>query len=267
LGEFLWYISGRGDLEFIKYFIPRYAKYSEPDGTIWGAYGPRFVAWHGQNQLENVIAHLSAHSETRQAVIQVFDALDIAQQHLDTPCTCVIQFLARNSRLNLIVMMRSNDAYIGLPHDIFSFTMIQEMVARRLGIRLGWYKHVVGSLHLYDTDRTKAERYVAEGWQSTIGVAMPPMPRKDPLNQIGRLLSAQEYLRNAAYTEAAPVIAALSPYWRDLAVVLKAYSLLKHAQGPAAIHATKSELHSHVFATYIDSIAHRASLSAKVEHG
>lgn len=37
--------------------------------------------------------------------------------------------------------MRSNDAYLGFPHDVFFFTMIQELVARSLGIRVGDYHH------------------------------------------------------------------------------------------------------------------------------
>ena len=75
--------------------------------------------------------------------------------------------------------MRSNDVIKGLPHDIFCFTMLQEMVARMISVDLGIYKHCVGSLHLYDTDKSKAKSFMREGWQSTKS-AMPPMPDGDP---------------------------------------------------------------------------------------
>ena len=65
------------------------------------------------------------------------------------PCTCTLQFLARGVKLDLIVYMRSNDVIKGLPHDIFCFTMLQEIAARRLSLEPGIYKHCVGSLHLY----------------------------------------------------------------------------------------------------------------------
>jgi thymidylate synthase len=42
------------------------------------------------------------------------------------------QFHLSEKQLHLSVTLRSNDAYWGLPHDVFSFTMIQEMMARRL---------------------------------------------------------------------------------------------------------------------------------------
>ncbi len=60
--------------------------------------------------------------------------------------------MGRGSNLHMSVTMRSNDAYMGLPHDVFCFTMLQEMVAKTLGLELGEYYHYVGSMHLYMSD-------------------------------------------------------------------------------------------------------------------
>ena len=37
----------------------------------------------------------------------------------------------------LVVHMRSNDVFMGFPHDVFAFTMIQEILANDLGVKLG----------------------------------------------------------------------------------------------------------------------------------
>jgi thymidylate synthase len=37
----------------------------------------------------------------------------------------------------MVTTMRSNDAYLGLPHDVFCFTMLQEIIARSLGREIG----------------------------------------------------------------------------------------------------------------------------------
>jgi thymidylate synthase len=262
LGEFLWYMSGRNDLQFIEYFIPQYSRFAESDGTVWGAYGPRLMSWKGLCQIENIVSMMISHPETRQAVIQIFDAADVAEEHNDTPCTCVLQFLARGGRLNLMVTMRSNDAYIGFPHDIFAFTMIQELVARRLRMRLGWYKHAVGSMHLYDRDRQRAENYVSERWQPSRGVAMPAMPASDPTHAIQRLLSVEGSLREHAGQGSEQVIAALPAYWRDLAEVLRAYAMQVSGRAVDEIAALRDRLSFPVYATYIDGIARRASFAA-----
>ncbi len=89
---------------------------------------------------------------------------------------------------------RSNDAFLGLSHDIFSFTMLQEIVARTLSVEVGTYKHAVGSLHLNDRNRRAARRYLEEGWQSTT-ICMPPMPPGDPWNSIGKVLRAEREIR------------------------------------------------------------------------
>src|SRR5437868_15019071 len=84
----------------------------------------------------------SAHTlVTRQAVIQIFDRIDLREKHNDIPCTCTLQLAIRDERLHLLANMRSNDWFSGLPHDVFAFTMLQEMLARALGIEVGTYKH------------------------------------------------------------------------------------------------------------------------------
>src|SRR5690606_23406544 len=148
LGELAWYLAGSNSLEFIEYYIPAYEKSSDDKKTIHGAYGPRLVGKGEKDQLKNVIKILKKKPSSRQAVIQLFDAADILEDHLDIPCTCTLQFLIRGGKLHMFTSMRSNDVFLGLPHDIFAFTIIQEIMARSLGCDLGDYKHFVCSLHL-----------------------------------------------------------------------------------------------------------------------
>ena len=49
-------------------------------------------------------------SDTRQAVIQIFDAADVRARRVDVPCTCTVQFLPRAGKLHVVTSMRSNDA-------------------------------------------------------------------------------------------------------------------------------------------------------------
>ncbi len=175
-------LAKTNSLEFISYYLSRYQDESEDGRTVYGAYGPRLFKLRGINQINN-IRRLLKKRDSRRAVIQLFDAKDIAKRHKDVPCTCTMQFMVRRRRLHLLTNMRSNDAFIGLPHDIFAFTMLQEIMARSLGLELGTYFHLVGSLHLYKRNRDSARRYLNEGWQSS-NVAMPPMPVGNPWSSI-----------------------------------------------------------------------------------
>lgn len=219
LGELCWFLAGNNSLSFIEYYIPTYKKSAE-DGKIYGGYGPRFFSWRGLNQLENVIELLKKKPGTRQAVVQLFDAADLAAPHKDIPCTCTLQFMIRSEQLHMLTSMRSNDAYWGLSHDIFSFTMIQEIVARTLGVEVGTYKHAVGSLHVYEHHVPMTKDFMAEGFQSTLS-AMPPMPVGDPWPSIKLLLDAEASIRNDAFDAAQ--LSNLDPYWADLARILMVY--------------------------------------------
>ena len=154
--------------------------------------------------------------DTRQAVIQIFDSRDIG--NLDVPCTCNIQFLARGKLLHCYVSMRSNDAYLGLPHDIFAFTMLQELVARSIGHEIGEYHHAVGSLHLYDRNEDAARVLLSEGWLSLTEAEMPPMPSGDPLPSLSWLLDTETRIRMGGRELNPP--REMNSYWIDLARLL-----------------------------------------------
>jgi thymidylate synthase len=230
-GEFLWYISAKNRLEPIQYYLGRYDQWAEADGTIWGAYGPRMFGGE-RTQYEIIRQILVDRPTSRQAVIQLFDECDIQQKYKDTPCTCTLQFLVRDGLLNLVVHMRSNDVYKGLPHDIFAFTMIQEILARDLGVALGTYKHMVGSFHLYDEDRQRVADYLQEGFQPTR--EMPEMPAGPQWNEIQEIFKIEDAIRTgersaipAALAKATP----LSGYWADVAKLLVIYRLTKQSEG------------------------------------
>ncbi len=232
IGEFIWYISCNNQLAPIQYYLKRYDRYAEPDGTIWGAYGPRIFGGN-PSQYEIVKSLLTARPTSRQAVIQIFDREDIEERHEDTPCTCTLQFLIRDGLLNLVVHMRSNDVYKGLPHDAFAFTMFQEILARDLGVALGTYKHMVGSLHLYEEDRAKIDAYIDEGYQSTR--EMPEMPSGSQWADIKTLFVVEASIRTggvSAIPGALEKAEALSPYWADVARLLAIFALTRGFDGP-----------------------------------
>jgi len=220
LGELLWYLSGSNDLSFIDYYLK--GGYEAEPGTsaVWGAYGPRLLNMRGSiNQLHQITSLLKSKRTSRQAVIQLFDAADIATERKDVPCTCTLQFAIRKAGLDLLVSMRSNDAYRGLPHDIFAFTMIQELMARELDLGIGRYKHAAGSLHLYDSIDSKVTDFLDEGWHEPI--PMPEMPNGSQWSQMQIVLSAEAKVRTGQDIDVQAL--GLNSYWADVVRLLQVY--------------------------------------------
>ena len=223
LGELMWYLSGETKLDFIDYYVPGFFKNESDDQiTVRSGYGERLFSFNGIDQVSNVITLLKRKPSSRRAVIQLFDATDLLEPYKSIPCTCTLQFLARDDRLHMFVAMRSNDAFLGLPHDVFSFTMLQELIARSVDMEVGEYKHCAGSLHLYKKDVERATRYLDEGYQSKI--AMPPMPVGDPWASIRQIQQHESSLREFGVAKPQPM---LPQYWQELAYLLDAYRAYK----------------------------------------
>jgi thymidylate synthase len=250
LGELLWYLAGSKNLGFIAYYLPRYKKESEDGRTVFGGYGPRLFSMRRRhNQVKNILSLLKKR-DSRRAVIQILDAADTAKKHKEIPCTCTLQFMVRHGRLHMFTNMRSNDAYLGLPHDVFAFTMLQEIFARTLGVELGTYSHAVGSLHLYECHRKNAQQYLQEGWQPTTK-PMPAMPKVDPWPSIAKIVGAERSIRKGKQLKAQNL--GLHAYWADLVRILQVYWFSKLNE-IAQIEELKSEMSHRVYDSYISAV-------------
>lgn len=151
VGELLWYLSGSNRLDAIKKYSKAWESLSDDGETINSAYGYRIFEQFGFDQWEYVKGLLKKDPNTRQAVIHIKDASNKPTK--DVPCTVSLQFLLRNGQLNLTTYMRSNDIWLGFPYDVFSFTCMQIIMAFELGVEIGEYTHIAGSLHLYTRNK------------------------------------------------------------------------------------------------------------------
>lgn len=159
VGELLWYLSGNSSLDAIRLYTRAWDRMSDDGEFVNSNYGNRIQVatceHSGEifNQLEMVENMLKKDPASRQAVIHIKQARNLLKYPTkDVNCTVCLQFFIREGKLYLTVYMRSNDLWMGFPNDVFQFTAIQIYLAMRLGVQLGSYTHIAGSLHLYERD-------------------------------------------------------------------------------------------------------------------
>lgn len=152
--EFSWIMLGRDDVTSIARFCPRIADFSDDGVTFFGAYGPPFV-----RQLPYITDTLHRDPSSRQAVGVIWREAPASTR--DVPCTVACQFLIRNGEVHGIFTMRSSDAWLGLPYDLFNFSRLTALIAGTLDLPPGSLTVNVGSAHLYDRDRARALEVVA----------------------------------------------------------------------------------------------------------
>lgn len=162
--ELLWYLSMTDDTTFLQLFAPGYSRFCEDKIHAFGAYGHRWVVNTGslaKDQLTDAIETLKRYPESRQVIMTMWDGTDLEHAKVldkkDLPCTLTHQFLLREGYLHLITSMRSNDAWLGLPYDVFCNTQLQKLVADILGVVPGSYTHNAGSMHYYERNFKKID--------------------------------------------------------------------------------------------------------------
>lgn len=162
---FAWLTTGEKELSdeliqanpWVKRFV---SKDGLPD-SFSASYG-----WKIKEQMPTILSELRTRGETRRAYINVLYPQDnvilFSKTTHEYPCTIGFQFFIRDSKLIMIVNMRSNNVYAVMPYDVFNFTSLQYNVAEILGITMGNYYHQINNAHLYkgDVRRLKEQYYL-----------------------------------------------------------------------------------------------------------
>jgi len=152
--EALWVREGRDDLDYLAEVNPRMADFSDDGWTLAGAYGPRI-----RPQVPYVVRCLLRDRDTRQAAMMVWTPCPT--QSKDIPCTVAMVFSIREDLLYQHVFMRSSDAWLGIPYDVFTFSLLGIEIAcrynrerlasgRLTSVGLGHLTITCTSSHLYE---------------------------------------------------------------------------------------------------------------------
>jgi len=144
--EAAWILSGDDRVETIAPYSKMIHQFSDDGIAFFGAYGTKILP-----QLPYVVETLQRDPQSRQAVINIWR--ESPPQSRDIPCTLSCQFLIRDDQLHAVVAMRSSDVWLGVPYDVFNFSMLAGYVLCELGsadLTLGNLYHFAGSRHLYE---------------------------------------------------------------------------------------------------------------------
>lgn len=200
IAESAWVLAGRNDIEWLAHYLPRAHDFSD-DGKTWrGGYGPRLRSWpvrDGENvsvvdQLAYVVETLRDQPLSRQAVVSLWDPQVDTNPGLDRPCNDLLIFTNRLGYLDLHVTLRSNDLFWGWSGiNAFEWSVLQEVVAKLLGVNVGKLHFSTASLHVYDKHWPRSRKIVEAEPIDTAGLEPSPSfnPAARNLDHLDRLLA------------------------------------------------------------------------------
>lgn len=133
--------------EFIK-LIEEDSKFAEKYGKLGPVYGAQWRNFNGFDQLKWVVNEIKTNPNSRRLIVNSWNPPQISEMALP-PCHMMFQFYVNEGKLSLQLYQRSADAFLGVPFNISSYSLLLELVAKVTNLRVGEFIHTIGDAHIY----------------------------------------------------------------------------------------------------------------------
>lgn len=166
VAEQVWFLTGaRRPQDFLRGFTKIWDDFANIDGVVTAAYGYRWRREFGRDQIEGLINLLEKEPSSRHGVVVAWDpgsdGLNPDKKRKNVPCPYTFTVNIIGGKLHLHNIIRSEDMILGFPHDIAGFSLLQHLLAARLGVGVGKHTHSISNAHIYDIHYEAAREIIA----------------------------------------------------------------------------------------------------------
>ena len=164
--ELLWFISGDSNINYLnKNGVTIWDEWADDEGNLGEIYGVQWRSWKKNDgtyidQLNNLMNSLKNNPDSRRHIISAWNVGEIENMALP-PCHCLFQFYVANKKLSCQLYQRSADAFLGVPFNIASYSLLIHMIAHVLNYSVGDFIYTVGDMHLYNNHIEQAKLQIS----------------------------------------------------------------------------------------------------------
>lgn len=152
--ELLWFLRGDSNIQYLKQHKVRiWDEWADADGELGPVYGRQWRAWQTPDgrsidQIQSLMDGLRRDPGSRRHVVSAWNVSDLETMALP-PCHAFFQVFVAEGKVHLMLTQRSVDAFLGLPFNIASYSLLTHMIAQQLGLQPGTFIWSGGDCHLY----------------------------------------------------------------------------------------------------------------------
>jgi thymidylate synthase len=152
--ELLWFLKGDTNVKYLHdHGVTIWDEWARPDGDLGPLYGKQWRSWRKPDggtvdQIAQVVERIKTNPESRRLVVTAWNPGELDQMAL-SPCHCLFQFYAQTGELSCQLYQRSADAFLGVPFNIASYSLLTLMVAQVTGLKPREFVHTFGDVHIY----------------------------------------------------------------------------------------------------------------------
>lgn len=155
IAELIWIIQGHTNVRWLqKRKVRIWNDWCDENGDLGPVYGHQLRAFASGDafpvdQLQRIITQIRENPTSRRHVITLWNPCDLDKMALPPCHGIVIQFNVCDGYLDLLMHQRSADAFLGVPFNITSYSILLSMVAQVTGYTPRYFVHSIGDLHIY----------------------------------------------------------------------------------------------------------------------
>jgi thymidylate synthase len=152
--ELLWFLQGDTNVKYLQqHGVSIWDEWADVEGNLGPIYGKQWRAWQaadGQviDQMQELIQQIRQNPDSRRLIVSAWNVGDLQQMAL-APCHTLLQFYVANGKLSCKLTQRSADAFLGVPFNIASYSLLTHMVAQQCNLQIGEFIWSGGDCHIY----------------------------------------------------------------------------------------------------------------------
>lgn len=152
--ELLWFLKGDTNIKYLnENRVTIWDEWARENGDLGPIYGKQWVAWEAKdgrviNQIAEIIEEIRRNPMSRRLVVSAWNVGELTEMAL-MPCHALFQFYVQDGRLSCQLYQRSADAFLGVPYNITSYSLLTYMIAQQCDLSVGEFIWTGGDCHIY----------------------------------------------------------------------------------------------------------------------
>ena len=152
--ELLWFLKGDTNVKYLQDNKVRiWNEWADENGDLGRVYGAQWRSWQtpkGEtvDQISRVIGNIKKDPFSRRHLVVAYNPGELEEMALP-PCHAFFQFYVAGDRLSCQLYQRSADAFLGVPFNITSYSLLTLMMSQICDLKPGFFVHTFGDVHIY----------------------------------------------------------------------------------------------------------------------
>lgn len=164
--ELLWFLRGDTNIKFLTdNGVTIWNEWANEAGNLGPVYGKQWRSWQTPDgkiidQITQLIDRIKTDPDSRRLIVNAWNVGELDKMALP-PCHLLFQFYVANGRLSCQLYQRSADAFLGVPFNIASYSLLTYMIAQQCGLGVGDFVWTGGDAHIYQNHMEQVNTQLA----------------------------------------------------------------------------------------------------------